>query len=181
MKNSIAIVGRTNVGKSLLFNKLTRARKSLVIDYHGVTRDINSGYLLLGNRSLYIEDTGGIPEENDKFSSQILEKASFIDTIDFIDLLDNKALAPIMSTQLKSEASSPAVGIDNLIFVKLDDGDTSAINIEDNNLEWNYKGRNVPLSIKGSGAIAYQNNNIYVPRDDGNIISLVASSLRHIF
>ena len=76
MKNSIAIVGRTNVGKSLLFNKLTRARKSLVIDYHGVTRDINSGYLLLGNRSLYIEDTGGIPEENDKFSSQILEKAS---------------------------------------------------------------------------------------------------------
>ena len=76
MKNSIAIVGRTNVGKSLLFNKLTRARKSLVIDYHGVTRDINSGYLLLGNRSLYIEDTGGIPEKNDKFSSQILEKAS---------------------------------------------------------------------------------------------------------
>ena len=76
MRNSIAIVGRTNVGKSLLFNKLTRARKSLVIDHHGVTRDINSGYLLLGNRSLYIEDTGGIPEENDKFSSQILEKAS---------------------------------------------------------------------------------------------------------
>ena len=76
MKNSIAIVGRTNVGKSLLFNKLTRARKSLVIDHHGVTRDINSCYLLLGNRSLPIEDTGGIPEENDKFSNQILEKAS---------------------------------------------------------------------------------------------------------
>ena len=76
MKNSIAIVGRTNVGKSLLFNKLTKARKSLVIDYHGVTRDINTGYLILGNRSLYIEDTGGIPEKNDKFSSKILEKAS---------------------------------------------------------------------------------------------------------
>mgnify|MGYP003323110407 CR=1 FL=1 len=72
MKNSIAIVGRTNVGKSLLFNKLTKARKSLVIDYHGVTRDINTGYLILGNRSLYIEDTGGIPEKNDKFSSKKL-------------------------------------------------------------------------------------------------------------
>ena len=47
MKKSIAIVGRTNVGKSLLFNKLTRAKKSLVIDYHGVTRDINTGYLHL--------------------------------------------------------------------------------------------------------------------------------------
>ena len=76
MKESIAIVGRTNVGKSLLFNKLTKARKSLVIDYHGVTRDINTGYLLLGNRSLYVEDTGGIPEKNDQFSSQILDKAS---------------------------------------------------------------------------------------------------------
>ena len=76
MKESIAIVGRTNVGKSLLFNKLTKPRKSLAIDHHGVTRDINTGYLILGNRSLYIEDTGGIPEKNDQFSSQILEKAS---------------------------------------------------------------------------------------------------------
>ena len=76
MKKSIAIVGRTNVGKSLLFNKLTRAKKSLVIDHHGVTRDINTGYLHFGNKSFYIEDTGGIPEKNDKFSSKILEKAS---------------------------------------------------------------------------------------------------------
>ena len=76
MNESIAIVGRTNVGKSLLFNKLTKARKSLVADYHGVTRDINTGYLHLGNKSFHIEDTGGIPEKNDKFSSKILEKAS---------------------------------------------------------------------------------------------------------
>ena len=57
MKNSIAIVGRTNVGKSLLFNKLTKSRRSLVIDHHGVTRDINTGELLLGNYSVNIEDT----------------------------------------------------------------------------------------------------------------------------
>ena len=76
MKNRIAIVGRTNVGKSLLFNKLTRARKSLVINYHGVTRDTNIGSLVLNDRSIYIEDTGGIPEKNDQFSNQILEKAS---------------------------------------------------------------------------------------------------------
>ena len=76
MKNSIAIVGRTNVGKSLLFNKLTKARKSLVIDHHGVTRDINIGQLVIDNRSIQIEDTGGIPEENDNFSNEILKKVS---------------------------------------------------------------------------------------------------------
>ncbi len=76
MKNSIAIVGRTNVGKSLLFNKLTKSRRSLVIDHHGVTRDINAGELFLGNRSINIEDTGGIPEGIDQFSDQILEKVS---------------------------------------------------------------------------------------------------------
>lgn len=76
MNNSIAIVGRTNVGKSLLFNKLTKARKSLVIDYHGVTRDINAGKLFIDDRFAHIEDTGGIPEKNDEFSEQILEKIS---------------------------------------------------------------------------------------------------------
>ena len=76
MKSSIAIVGRTNVGKSLLFNKLTKVRKSLVIDHHGVTRDINAGQLIIDNRSVNIEDTGGIPEENDEFSNQILKKVT---------------------------------------------------------------------------------------------------------
>ena len=76
MNNSIAIVGRTNVGKSLLFNKLTKARKSLVIDHHGVTRDINAGQLFIDDRFALIEDTGGIPEKNDEFSEQILEKIS---------------------------------------------------------------------------------------------------------
>ena len=51
MNESIAIVGRTNVGKSLLFNKLTKARKSLVADYHGVTRDINAGYMQYKNKN----------------------------------------------------------------------------------------------------------------------------------
>jgi GTP-binding protein len=74
MNESIAIVGRTNVGKSLLFNKLTKARKALVINYHGVTRDVNSGYIELDGKTIYIEDTGGIPEEADQFSQLIINK-----------------------------------------------------------------------------------------------------------
>ncbi|MBT6331352.1 MAG: GTP-binding protein, partial [Gammaproteobacteria bacterium] len=74
MNESIAIVGRTNVGKSLLFNKLTKARKSLVMNQHGVTRDINSGYLEIDGKTIYIEDTGGIPEIADEFSQLIIDK-----------------------------------------------------------------------------------------------------------
>ena len=101
---------------------------------------------------------------------------SFLDNLDFINLLDDTKVEPDVSIQLRSEASSPAVGIDNLIFIKLDDGDTASINLDQSLLEWNYKGRNVPLSMKGSAAIATLNNNIFVPRDDGNIISLVANT-----
>ena len=76
MKETVALVGRTNVGKSLLFNKLTKARKSLVIDYHGVTRDINSGCLFTDGKTIYVEDTGGIPEKTDDFTSAIISKVT---------------------------------------------------------------------------------------------------------
>jgi len=76
MKETVALVGRTNVGKSLLFNKLTKARKSLVIDYHGVTRDINSGCLFVNDKTIYVEDTGGIPEKTDDFTSAIISKVT---------------------------------------------------------------------------------------------------------
>ena len=47
MTNIISLVGRTNVGKSLLFNKLTQYKNSIVLNKHGVTRDVNQGKLLL--------------------------------------------------------------------------------------------------------------------------------------
>ena len=75
MKEIITIVGRTNVGKSLLFNKLTCAKKSLVINDDGITRDINTGYLNSNNKYYYIEDTGGIPSKDNEFSDEILSKA----------------------------------------------------------------------------------------------------------
>ena len=108
--------------------------------------------------------------------SKIMKPYSILDNLDFINILDDSTLKPDLEIQLKSEAASPAIGIDNLVFIKLDDGDTVAIDYIDKSIAWNYKGRNVSLSIKGSGAIASMNNNIYVPRDDGNLISLLASS-----
>ncbi len=135
--------------------------------------NVSSG-LTIHNENIYFGTNDGMYHGYDL--ATLVNSYSLFDSLNFIDFLDDKALESTMSVQLKSEASSPAIGIDDLIIIKLDDGDTSAINIKNNNIEWNYKGRNVPLSIKGSGSIASQNNNIYVPRDDGNIISLVSSS-----
>ena len=56
----IALVGRPNVGKSTLFNKLTRSRDALVADYPGLTRDRIYGFGKLGHAPYIVIDTGGI-------------------------------------------------------------------------------------------------------------------------
>ena len=55
----IAIVGRPNVGKSTLFNRLTRSRDALVADFSGLTRDRHYGTGRLGERPFLVIDTGG--------------------------------------------------------------------------------------------------------------------------
>ncbi|SNC59599.1 ribosome biogenesis GTPase Der [Polynucleobacter victoriensis] len=59
MKPVIAIVGRPNVGKSTLFNRLTRSRDALVADFAGLTRDRHYGNGRMGEREFICIDTGG--------------------------------------------------------------------------------------------------------------------------
>jgi len=59
----IALVGRPNVGKSTLFNRLTRSREALVADYPGLTRDRKYGEGRLGGRACLVVDTGGLSED----------------------------------------------------------------------------------------------------------------------
>ena len=56
----IALIGRPNVGKSTLFNRLTRSRDALVADYPGLTRDRQYGNGRLGDRPYLVVDTGGL-------------------------------------------------------------------------------------------------------------------------
>jgi GTP-binding protein len=56
----IALVGRPNVGKSTLFNFLTRTRDALVADLPGLTRDRNYGYGKVGEIPYLVVDTGGL-------------------------------------------------------------------------------------------------------------------------
>lgn len=59
MKPVIALVGRPNVGKSTLFNRLTKSRDAIVADFAGLTRDRHYGNGRLGKREYIVIDTGG--------------------------------------------------------------------------------------------------------------------------
>ena len=59
MLPTIALVGRPNVGKSTLFNRLTKTRDALVADYPGLTRDRHYGRALAGDQPYFVVDTGG--------------------------------------------------------------------------------------------------------------------------
>jgi GTP-binding protein len=63
MKPVIALVGRPNVGKSTLFNRLTKSRDAIVADYAGLTRDRHYGDGRLGAREFIVIDTGGFEPE----------------------------------------------------------------------------------------------------------------------
>jgi GTPase len=63
MKPVLALVGRPNVGKSTLFNRLTRSRDALVADFAGLTRDRHYGEGRIGDRAYIVVDTGGFEPE----------------------------------------------------------------------------------------------------------------------
>lgn len=65
MLSVIVIVGRANVGKSTLFNFLTKSRVALVADLPGVTRDRQYGEALFNDRRVLVVDTGGVADADD--------------------------------------------------------------------------------------------------------------------
>jgi len=73
--NLVAIVGRPNVGKSTLFNRLTESRRSIVDDAPGVTRDRVYGQVIWNGKEFALVDTGGyVPRSADRFERAIREQ-----------------------------------------------------------------------------------------------------------
>jgi len=70
----IALIGRPNVGKSTLFNKLTRSREALVADYPGLTRDRNYGFGKLGPIPYLVIDTGGVAGGEEGIEEAMVEQ-----------------------------------------------------------------------------------------------------------
>ncbi len=75
MSNIVAIVGRPNVGKSTLYNRLTESRKAIVDDFSGVTRDRHYGVAEWTHHSFTVIDTGGyVANSEDVFEAAIREQ-----------------------------------------------------------------------------------------------------------
>ena len=74
----IALVGRPNVGKSTLFNRLTASRDAIVDDRPGVTRDRLYGRGKIASKPFLVVDTGGITFENAEFDPKIMEQVDLL-------------------------------------------------------------------------------------------------------
>src|SRR5437763_7949188 len=75
MLPTIALVGRPNVGKSTLFNRLTKTRNALVADYPGLTRDRHYGRARAGDRDYIVVDTGGFEPAGSGVYSAMAQQA----------------------------------------------------------------------------------------------------------
>ena len=81
----VALIGRPNVGKSSLFNFITRTRDAVVKDQPGVTRDIQAGFADWWGKTFEVYDTGGLTAKQDDFSPLIFEQV--IQSLGRVDLL----------------------------------------------------------------------------------------------
>ena len=85
MKKTICIIGKPNVGKSTIFNRLIKDNKSIILDTPGVTRDRIYGSSTYNNKSFFLIDTGGIEIGNDDFNEDIRVQSELaIDESDMI-------------------------------------------------------------------------------------------------
>ena len=84
-KQTIALVGRPNVGKSTIFNRIIGKKISIIEDTPGVTRDRIYGDATYNNHKFYLIDTGGIDLENADFNDEIKVQAELaIDEADVV-------------------------------------------------------------------------------------------------
>lgn len=104
----IAIVGRPNVGKSTLFNRLTRSRDALVSDFPGMTRDRQYGEAFIDNTRFIVIDTGGITDEENEIDKLTTAQAiqAIEDANQVIFLVDGRAGVTALDLQIAEKLRS---------------------------------------------------------------------------
>lgn len=123
----LAIVGRPNVGKSTLFNRLTGTRRSIVGDEPGITRDRIYGEVAWNGRTVRLVDTGGIiPDDEALIPAEIFRQARFA---------LEEAAAIIMVVDGRTELAAPDLDLARLLlrtgkplFLAVNKIDTDAMN-----------------------------------------------------
>lgn len=85
MKKTVCLIGRPNVGKSTIFNRLIKEKKAIIDDQPGITRDRIYGNVTYNNKNFLLIDTGGIDIGNSDFNEDIKTQAMIaIDESDVI-------------------------------------------------------------------------------------------------
>ncbi len=85
MKKCVCLIGKPNVGKSTIFNRLIKEKKSIIMDEPGITRDRIYGNVKYLDKEFSIIDTGGLTLENENFTKEIKMQAEL--AIDEADLI----------------------------------------------------------------------------------------------
>lgn len=140
------IIGRPNVGKSSLLNRLLESEKAIVTDIPGTTRDIVEGSILISGIKLNLIDTAGIRETNDKVeqigvlkSLEVLQSADLVllllsnnepltnADLDLLEKVKNKnTIIVINKNDLETKIDLKELKFDNIIYINTieDDGIT---------------------------------------------------------
>ncbi len=124
MKDTVCIIGKPNVGKSTIFNRLIGEKKSITLDTPGVTRDRIYGTVNYRDYSFYLIDTGGIEIENNEINDSIKIQAEIgiYESDLVIFLVDGKEELTIEDYQirdlLKKSGKEVIVAVNKLDNVK---------------------------------------------------------------
>ncbi|XP_039119588.1 GTPase Der, partial [Dioscorea cayenensis subsp. rotundata] len=145
----VAIVGRPNVGKSALFNRLVGGNKAIVVDEPGVTRDRLYGRSFWGEYQFMVVDTGGVMTVS-KSQADVMEELAITTTIgmDGIPLASREAAAARMPSMIEKQAIAAVEEAAVIIF--LVDGQAGLIAADVEIADWlrkNYSNKNIILAV----------------------------------
>lgn len=131
MKPVIALVGRPNVGKSTMFNQMTRSRAALVADYAGLTRDRQYGSAEHDGRDFIVIDTGGLTGERGGIEALMQDQAwAAIEEADcVVFLVDARAGLTVADQEIAEKLRRSSKPI-QLVVNKVDGVDESLVQAE---------------------------------------------------
>ncbi|KAL6284312.1 hypothetical protein ACE6H2_015241 [Prunus campanulata] len=145
----VAIVGRPNVGKSALFNRLVSGNKAIVVDEPGVTRDRLYGRSFWGDHEFMVVDTGGVLTVS-KSQASVMEELAISTTIgmDGIPLASREAAVARMPSMIEKQATAAVEESSVIIF--LVDGKAGLTAADEEISDWlrkNYSDKYIILAV----------------------------------
>ncbi|XP_028774158.1 uncharacterized protein LOC114731192 [Neltuma alba] len=145
----VAIVGRPNVGKSALFNRLVGGNKAIVVDEPGVTRDRLYGRSFWGDHEFMVVDTGGVLTVS-KSQDGVMEELAISTTIgmDGIPLASREAAVARMPSMIERQAAAAVEESSVIIFLVDGQAGLMAADVEISDwLRKNYSHKSVILAV----------------------------------